>query len=292
MDQVNNHPTAKKIILTECPRDAMQGIPSFIPTKEKVKYLNLLLQVGFDVLDFGSFVSPKAIPQMADTKDILPQLEINNHTQLLAIIANIRGAQEASQYDEISFIGYPFSISETFQKRNTNTDIESSLNIVEEIIRISNKSNKIPIIYLSMAFGNPYGDVWNAEVTSYWTNELVKRGTRIIALADTTGSASPESIKTIYHTLSTEFSKVEFGLHLHSKPDDFLEKVDAGFNAGCRRFDAALKGFGGCPMASDELTGNIPTERLINYFTSKGIDLPLNKDALENALNFSSRIFH
>ena len=284
-------PEAKNIKLIECPRDAMQGISAFIPTQDKIDYLNLLLQAGFDVLDSGSFVSPKAIPQMADTREVLAKLELNGNTSLLAIIANFRGAMEASQFDEITYLGYPFSISETFQRRNTNTSIQSSAHLVSDILELCDKANKQAVIYLSMAFGNPYGDEWGLEIAEHWVNKLINKGAKIISLSDTTGTANPESISKLYGGLSASHSKVEFGLHLHSTPDTWYEKVDAAYKIGCRRFDSALKGFGGCPMAEDKLTGNIATENLISYLHNQGENLRINASSFQKAMEFSSRIF-
>ncbi|MER0438642.1 hydroxymethylglutaryl-CoA lyase [Emticicia sp. W12TSBA100-4] len=253
--------------LIECPRDAIQGIKHFIPTEKKIKYLNLLLESNlFDTIDFGSFVSPKAMPQMADTAKIVRKLDlIHTNTKLLAIIANERGATEACEFDEISYLGYPFSISETFQLRNTNSTIADSMERVKAIQEITEKADKQLVIYISMGFGNPYGDVWNAEIALYWVEELQKLGIKIFSLSDTVGVADPDSIKYIFDNLIPKYPNLEFGSHLHTTPETWKEKIDAAYNAGCRRFDGAILGYGGCPMAADDLVGNMDTENLINF---------------------------
>jgi hydroxymethylglutaryl-CoA lyase len=282
----------QQIKIIECPRDAMQGIHHFIPTELKAEYLNLLLQVGFDTLDFGSFVSPKSIPQLRDTKEVLAKLDLQNTgTKLLAIVANLRGVEEAVLHSEISYLGFPFSISETFQQRNTNSSITESLVTIERMLEQCANSNKTAVIYLSMGFGNPYGDEWNAEIVEQWADALVNRGAKILSLADTTGVSTPEKITTILPGLIQRFPEVEIGIHLHSTADSRIEKIDAAYRVGCLRFDAALKGFGGCPMASDELTGNIATEDLIGYLTKKGLDLHLNLDKWAEAMLLSNSIF-
>lgn len=278
------------IKLVECPRDAMQGLHDFVPTALKIEYLNLLLQVGFDTLDFGSFVSPKAIPQMRDTEEVLAGLELTD-TKLLAIVANLKGVENAVKRSEITYLGFPFSISETFQQRNTNSSIAQSLNTVEEMLNLCDKHGKQAVVYLSMGFGNPYGDEWNTEIVSHWTNELVQKGVKIISVADTVGVSTPEKIKTILPPLVQQFPLVEFGLHLHSTPQQRLEKIEAAFAGGCTRMDSALKGFGGCPMAADDLTGNIATEDVISYLNSKGVSLSLNLEKWGEALMLSNRIF-
>lgn len=279
--------------LIECPRDAMQGLHDFIPTDLKAAYINLLLQVGFDTIDFGSFVSPKAIPQLRDTAEVLSQLDLSNtKTKLLAIVANLRGVEEAIKHQSINYLGFPFSISETFQQRNTNSSIAQSLNTVEEMLNLCEQSNKTAVVYLSMGFGNPYGDEWNVEIVEKWTNELVKRGVKILSLADTTGVSTPDKIKTILPPLIKKYPQTEIGIHLHSTPFTRLEKIDAAYEAGCLRFDSALKGFGGCPMASDDLTGNMATEDLINYLQNKGKDLGLNMNKWQEAILFSAQIFN
>lgn len=282
-----------KFKLVECPRDAMQGLHDFIPTKLKIEYLNLLIQVGFDTLDFGSFVSPKAIPQMADTIEVLANLDLEQtNTKLLAIVANLRGVQEAVNHSEIKYLGFPFSISETFQQRNTNSSIAQSLNTVEEMLSLCAKNNKTAVVYLSMGFGNPYGDEWNYEIVEKWADVLVEKGVQILSLADTVGVSAPEKINTILPQLIKRFTNTEIGVHLHSTPLARLEKIEAAYNSGVKRIDSALKGFGGCPMATDNLTGNIATEDLIYYLNSKGENLELNMDKWQEALNFSVQLFN
>ena len=284
--------TANPFKLIECPRDAMQGLSDFVPTELKVAYLNLLLEVGFDTLDFGSFVSPKAIPQMQDTAAVLSQLNLNEKTKLLAIVANLRGVEEAVKYEEITYLGFPFSVSETFQQRNTNASIQESLKTVEEMLELCRRNNKEAVIYLSMGFGNPYGDEWSPEIVSNWAKALSDRGAPILSLSDTVGIASPEQIKGLYRHLAETLPNTEIGLHLHSTPASWEEKMEAAYTAGCRRIDGALKGFGGCPMAADDLTGNMPTEKMISFLETKGEALSLNMDKWQEALAFSSKIFH
>jgi len=283
--------------LVECPRDAMQGIHEFIDTDLKATYINLLLQVGFDTIDFGSFVSPKAIPQLRDTAEVLSKLELGNtKSKLLAIVANLRGAQEAVSHEQISYLGFPFSISETFQQRNTNSSIAQSVDTVKQLLELCDKHDKTAVIYLSMGFGNPYGDEWNTEIVEKWAHELIGHGAKILALSDTTGMSTPERIKEIVPSLIKQVEDlnqgIEIGLHLHSTPYTRLEKIEAAYESGCRRYDSALKGFGGCPMATDDLTGNMATEDLIGYLNSKGETLNLNMDKWQEALAFSARIFH
>lgn len=285
---------SETVFITECPRDAMQGIVEFIPTEKKIAYLNLLLKVGFDRLDFGSFVSPKAIPQLRDTAEVLDGLEDGSATELLAIIANVRGAQDAVIHERIRFLGFPFSVSETFQLRNTNSTREESLDRVKEIVAICAAKNKTPLIYLSMGFGNPYGDVWNEEIVATYAEALYQLGVRHLALADTVGNSSPDKIRQLYPYLTKEFSDVEWGLHLHSTPQESRDKIEAALAVGCRRFDTALRGFGGCPMAEDELVGNIATENLLssmNTSASGPFQHMLNRDALETAMDYSWQIF-
>ncbi|WP_158795946.1 hydroxymethylglutaryl-CoA lyase [Pedobacter sp. L105] len=278
--------------LIECPRDAMQGIHDFIPTALKAKYINLLLQVGFDTIDFGSFVSPKAIPQLSDTKEVLAQLDLSKTTsKLLAIVANLRGAEEAMFFPEISYIGFPFSISETFQQRNTNSSIRESLTTVEKMLELCDQHGKTAVIYLSMGFGNPYGDEYNASIVEQWASVLVERGTKILSLSDTIGVSTPAQIEELLPLLMNSFPETEIGLHLHSNPDTRREKIEAAYNAGCKRFDSALKGFGGCPMAMDSLTGNMATEELINYLEQQGESLSLNKGKWLQAMLFSEEVF-
>lgn len=279
--------------LIECPRDAMQGIKDFIPTELKVNYLNRLLKVGFDTIDFGSFVSPKAIPQMQDTASVLKGLDLSStRSKLLAIIANVRGAEEACQFDEIHYLGFPFSISETFQQRNTNSGIEESLGRVEEIHNLCLKYNKELVVYISMAFGNPYGDIWNTDIAIKWAHELHKRGIRILALSDTIGSSTPESITTLFSALIPALKEVEFGAHLHSTKEQALHKLKAAYQAGCRRFDSAIHGFGGCPMAKEELTGNIATEAIEEFMNVNSIPLHLNTAELQAAYTESWKVFN
>lgn len=283
----------KKVKLIECPRDAMQGITShFIETPNKITYLNALLKVGFDTLDFGSFVSPKAIPQMRDTALVLEGLNLENvKTKLLAIVANFRGAEEACKFEQIQYIGYPFSISEIFQMRNTGKTIDESLVILQEILELTIKTNKEVVAYLSMGFGNPYGDPWNEDIVANWTETLSKLGVKILSLSDTVGLADRDTIGYLFSNLIPKYPQIEFGAHLHTHPAKWFEKVDAAYNAGCMRFDGAIKGFGGCPMAKDELTGNMPTEKLITYFASKKINLDLNLLSFESAYNEALNIF-
>lgn len=279
--------------LTECPRDAMQGIKEFIPTDLKADYLNQLLQVGFNRLDFGSFVSEKAIPQMADTAKVLKKLNLHaTNTQLLSIIANVRGAQDACQFDEIQFLGFPFSISETFQKRNTNSSMEESLVRVEEIQQLAIKHNKNLLVYISMAFGNPYKDPWNTDIAINWTKKLADMGIRHLALADTTGSSDQKSITQLFTALLAELKEVELSAHLHSTRENSLEKISAAYIAGCRLFDVAIHGFGGCPMAKDELTGNIATEDLQRFAADSKIEMNLNETQLNKAYEMSWKIFN
>ncbi len=285
---------SKFIQITECPRDAMQGIVEFIPTQKKIEYLNLLLKVGFDRLDFGSFVSPSAIPQLKDTAEVLDGLdpEFVAKTDLLAIIANVRGANDAASHEQIKFLGFPFSVSETFQLRNTNSTIEQSMDRVKEILSICARSNKTPLIYLSMGFGNPYGDPWNEELVANYAAQLEQLGVQHLALADTIGSSTPEKIQQLYPFLAKEFEKIEWGLHLHSTSEESRRKIEAALSVGCTRFDTALRGFGGCPMAEDELVGNIATETLLDVLKQEGRDTELDLEAWQAALNYSIEIFH
>jgi len=280
------------IKLIECPRDAMQGIHEFIPTAVKAEYINLLLQVGFDTIDFGSFVSEKTIPQLKDTGDVLSRLDLSSSvSKLLAIVANLRGAQEAATHEAITYLGFPFSISETFQQRNTNSSISKSMDTVKQLLEICDKRNKEAVIYLSMGFGNPYGDPWNAEIVGHWADELVGNGVKILALSDTTGVSSPEKIQELLPPLINRFNDIEIGLHLHSTPGTRFEKIEAAYACGCRRFDSALKGFGGCPMAADDLTGNMATEDLIGYLSAKAEPLNLNMEKWQEAVWFSQKVF-
>jgi hydroxymethylglutaryl-CoA lyase len=284
--------------LIECPRDAMQGWKSFIPTEKKIEYINSLLKVGFDTIDFGSFVSPKAIPQMADTREVVGRLESGVGTKLLAIVANIRGAEEASVFDQISYLGFPFSVSETFQLRNTNSSIEQSLGRVEEIQNLCIKTGKELVVYLSMGFGNPYGDRYSEEIVFEWVNKLVAMDIGIISLADTVGVATPEQVYDMTEYLVDSLPGTEIGVHLHSTPENWKEKLEAAVKAGCKRFDGALKGIGGCPMADDELVGNMNSELMIDYFVHRdslggenGLIRGLNKEALQESLRIAAEIF-
>jgi hydroxymethylglutaryl-CoA lyase len=280
------------IKITECPRDAMQGIKDMIPTDVKVEYLNQLLKVGFEKLDFGSFVSPKAIPQMHDTAKVLDALDLSSgNTQLLAIIANARGAQDACAFAEIDYLGFPFSISETFQQRNTNSSIEESLMRVEEIQRLCVRNKKKLLVYISMAFGNPYGDKWHPEITLDWCLKLKSMGVKHMALADTIGSSNPETISHLFGTILPELNGVALGAHLHATADQSAAKIKAAYDSGCRLFDVAMHGFGGCPMAADELTGNVATEILVQFMKDHGIHFDLKEKELTKALVDSSAVF-
>ncbi len=282
----------EKVKLIECPRDAMQGIKAFIPTAEKVKYIQSLLGCGFDTIDFGSFVSPKAIPQMVDTAEVLAQLDLSKtNSKLLAIVANVRGAQDASEYREIDYLGYPFSISENFQMRNTHRTIAESVDILQEILDIANASGKEVVTYISMGFGNPYGDPWDVDVVGEWTEKLAGMGVKILSLSDTVGTSSPENIDYLFSHLIPKYPDIEFGAHLHTIPSQWHEKVHAAYNAGCRRFDGAVQGFGGCPMAKDELTGNMPTEKMLSYFTAAKSDPGVNWMVFEAAYNKATELF-
>lgn len=287
--QVKNEDT---IQLIECPRDAMQGWPHFLPTEIKVEYLNLLLQVGFDTLDFGSFVSPKAIPQMADTREVIANLRLENtSTKLLAIVANQRGALDASVFEEIHYLGFPFSISPTFQLKNTNSSMEESFDRVKDIQELCIKSGKELVVYLSMGFGNPYGDLYDASILLEWADRMVQEEIKVISLADTVGLASPEQISIALSTLIPQYSTVSFGVHLHSSVLNWKDKLKAAHDSGCRRFDGALKGIGGCPMAQDELVGNMDTEKMIEYFQEKGLLSDLNAKALMESSMMAGKIF-
>ena len=283
---------AQDIQITECPRDAMQGITTFIPTDVKGAYINLLLQVGFDTIDFGSFVSPKAIPQMQDTAQVLQRLDLSNtRSKLLAIIANYRGAEEAAQHEQITYLGFPFSISETFQQRNANTSIAEAFEIVKRIKGLADTKGKKLLVYLSMGFGNPYGDEWHNDVVLHWAKKLVDEAVEYISLADTIGIAAPEQIESLFSSLSGNFKETTWGVHLHSTPDSWRPKVEAAYKSGCKRFDTALKGYGGCPMAKDDLTGNIATENMIAYLQAQKVDLGLNLNKLQEAMDYSGKVF-
>lgn len=278
--------------LIECPRDAMQGWKHIIPTQKKIEYINQLLKVGFDTIDFGSFVSPKAIPQMADTREVVEQLDLeNSNSKLLSIIANVRGAQEAAEFDKIHYLGFPFSVSPTFQMRNTHSAIEESLERVKEIKNISDRKGKEPVVYISMAFGNPYGDEYHEEIVLDWINRLVGEGIGIISLADTVGFAAPWQIASLVKNVISAFPGIETGVHLHSTSANWQQKMDAALQNGCLRFDGALKGFGGCPMAEDELVGNMDTELMIPYFKQLGLLKNIDAEALLKAGEMASTIF-
>ncbi|MDG1403862.1 hydroxymethylglutaryl-CoA lyase [Polaribacter sp.] len=283
----------KKVKIIECPRDAMQGIKShFISTEKKASYINSLLKVGFDTIDFGSFVSPKAIPQMRDTAAVLEKLELSKtQSKLLAIIANVRGANDAVQFEEIDYLGYPFSISENFQMRNTHKTIAESIETLEQILEIADKSKKEVVAYLSMGFGNPYGDPWNFDIVGNWTEKLSKMGVKILSLSDTIGSSTPKDITYLFSNLIPKYPEIEFGAHLHTTPDEWLEKVASAFKAGCNRFDGAIKGYGGCPMAKDELTGNMPTEKLLSYFRAENVDTNIKSMSFDTAYNKALELF-
>lgn len=281
-----------ELTIVECPRDAMQGWAHFIPTEKKIAYLNQLLKVGFDVLDFGSFVSAKAIPQLADTHEVVRKLDMGNgNTKLLAIIANTRGAQDAVQYDEISYLGFPFSISETFQLRNTNKTISESLKQVEEIQQLCISHNKKLVIYISMGFGNPYGDEYNTDIAIQWFKRLNEMGIEIIAMSDTVGIAKPDTIEYIYKHLIPEFPGVDIGAHFHSTAETFEEKLDAAFKNGCRRYDSSIKGIGGCPMAEDDLVGNIATENVVMWAKKNDITLSINQDEFAKSMIMANEVF-
>ncbi len=280
--------------LVECPRDAMQGIKTYIGTEQKIKYINHLLQMGFHTIDFGSFVSPKAIPQMADTPKVLEGLNLDNTTtKLLGIVANQKGAENAAPFEQIQYLGYPFSISETFQQRNTNASIEESLSRVEAIQNLCLKTNKTLVIYISMGFGNPYGDIYSADIAIKWSERLANElEIKVISLADTIGVSNPKNIRSLFSDLIPELPEVTFGAHLHTMPNKWEEKVEAAYESGCRRFDGAFKGFGGCPMAKDDLTGNMPTEKMLSFFDANKIETGINAELLEEALALSSEIMN
>jgi hydroxymethylglutaryl-CoA lyase len=283
----------KTVKIIECPRDAMQGIKTFIPTAKKVTYIQSLLRVGFDTIDFGSFVSSKAIPQMQDTADVLAQLDLSQtQSKLLAIIANTQGAETACTFPEIQYLGFPFSISENFQMRNTHKTISQSLVSLQEILNLADAKNKQVVAYLSMGFGNPYGDPWNTEIVGEWTEKLATMGVKIVSLSDTIGSSTPEMISYLFSNLIPTYPAIEFGAHLHTTPDSWFEKIDAAYKAGCRRFDGAIQGFGGCPMATNHLTGNMPTEKLLSYFTAQKASTNLSPMSFESAYNEASKVFN
>lgn len=282
----------QQVKIIECPRDAMQGIKNWIPTKQKVQYIQSLLHCGYDTIDFGSFVSPKAIPQMQDTAQVLSELDLSvTKSKLLAIVANLRGAEDAVKYPEIHYLGYPFSISENFQMRNTHKTIAESLVILQEILNLAHKNNKEVVAYLSMGFGNPYGDPWNVGIVGEWTERLSAMGVKILSLSDTVGSSTPDIISYLFSNLIPKYPHIEFGAHLHTTPNAWYEKIEAAFTSGCCRFDGAIQGFGGCPMAKDELTGNMPTEKMLSYFTAEKINTNINPMSFESAYNEATKIF-
>ncbi|MFL2666013.1 MAG: hydroxymethylglutaryl-CoA lyase [Flavobacteriaceae bacterium] len=280
------------IKVVECPRDAMQGIKNWIPSKYKISYIQSILSVGFDVVDFGSFVSPRAVPQMKDTHHVLEGLDLSStKSKLLAIVANLRGAKDACNYSQISYLGYPFSISENFQMRNTNKSIEESISELSKIIELANKNKKEVVVYLSMGFGNPYGDQWNYEIVEKWIDLLYFMNIKTISISDTVGAAKIEDIKTVFSNTVVKYPTIEFGAHFHTKPNEWHEKIDTAYKAGCKRFDSAIQGYGGCPMAKDELTGNFPTEKLITYFNSKNVSLNINALHFKSSFNESTKLF-
>lgn len=287
-----NDEATNTVKLIECPRDAMQGWKDFIPTEKKIEYINSLLRVGFDTIDVGSFVSPKAIPQMADTKEVISKIQIpNSNSKLLAIIANTRGAEDALTFDEITYLGFPFSVSETFQQRNTNSSIAESLSRVEEIQNLCIKTGKKLVVYISMGFGNPYGDPYDEEIVFSWVEKLIALDIKIISLADTVGVATPQQVYDVTSYLVESLPGTEIGVHLHSTADNWQQKLDAAVRSGCKRFDGALKGIGGCPMANDELVGNMNTEWMISYFEGKNIETGIDKNALQESVRIAGEIF-
>lgn len=281
---------AFKII--ECPRDAMQGIHDFIPTSQKIRYIQQLLKVGFDTLDAGSFVSPKAIPQMKDTAEVLRKLDLSTtKTRLLCIVANNKGADDAVSFDEVSYLGFPFSVSETFQIRNTNSTIEEAVTRVDYIQNLCLKHNKQLVVYLSMGFGNPYGDPWSPEIVSFWMDHMVKKGIRIVSLSDTIGVSDPENIRLIYSQLSKDHPNTEIGAHLHTRPESWREKIQAAYDSGCTRYDGAIKGYGGCPMAADTLTGNMPTENLLRFLKDNRESPGVDEEQFSLAMEMANYVF-
>lgn len=281
----------EKLKIIECPRDGMQGMHDFVPTDLKIEYINKLLEVGFDTIDFGSFVSPKAIPQMRDTAEVLAGLN-KSTTKLLAIIANVRGAEDAVKHQAITYLGYPFSISETFQKRNTNATIQESLVNLNTIQQLTQNAGKKLVVYISMGFGNPYGDEWNVDYAAVWIDKIQSMGVEIISLADTVGVAKEADISYLFEGVIQKFPKVEFGAHLHTTPSNWQNKLAAAYDAGCRRFDTAIRGFGGCPMATDKLTGNLATENAVQYLSGKSKNLTIDIQKLNDCILFSNRIFN
>ncbi|WP_405202239.1 hydroxymethylglutaryl-CoA lyase [Dokdonia sp. LLG6352-1] len=283
---------SKKVKIIECPRDAMQGIKDWIPTESKIQYIQSLLRCGFDTIDVGSFVSPKAIPQMKDSAEVLHSLDLSKtDSKLLTIVANLRGAQDAVQHEMVDYLGYPFSISENFQMRNTHKTIDQSIDLLQDIIELADSKSKELVVYISMGFGNPYGDPWNVDIVGEWTERLSKMGVKILSLSDTVGTSDPETIDYLFSNLIPRYSNIEFGAHLHTTPTTWHEKVDAAYKAGCVRFDGAIQGFGGCPMAKDDLTGNMPTEKLVSYFASVQAYDNINTMSFESSYNEALKIF-
>ena len=283
---------SERVKIIECPRDAMQGIKAFIPTEAKAKYLQSLLGCGFDTIDIGSFVSPKAIPQMVDTSEVLSRLDLSENTSKFSVIvANVRGAKDAVTHEQVDYLGFPFSISENFQMRNTHKTIAQSVATLQEILNIADAANKEVVTYISMGFGNPYGDPWNVDIVGEWTEKLAEMGTKILSLSDTIGSSTPEIITYLFSNLIPKYPKVEFGAHLHTTPTKWKEKVDAAYKSGCRRYDGAIQGFGGCPMAKDELTGNMPTEKMLSYFQTEKVETGVRWLDFEAAYNKASDLF-
>ena len=281
-----------KIKIVECPRDAMQGIKNWIPTSKKVSYIQSLLSAGYDIIDFGSFVSPRAIPQMRDSEEVLKKLDLGStNSKLLSIVANLRGAKKACEFSQIDYLGYPFSISENFQMRNTNKTIKESVIELNKICDYSNTHNKEVVVYLSMGFGNPYGDYWGNDIVEKWVEVINSLNVNTISLSDTVGSAKKEDIQSVFSNIINKYPFIEFGAHFHTQPDQWFEKIDTAYNFGCRRFDSAINGYGGCPMAKDDLTGNFPTEKLISYFNSKKVELNLNSLQFESSYNEAKKLF-
>lgn len=281
-----------RVYITECPRDAMQGLKDFIPTEDKIRYMNQLLRTGFDVLDFGSFVNPKVIPQLADTDTVVQNLDLSDvNTKLLAIIGNLKGAERAEAYPQIDILGFPFSISPTFLRRNINSDMAETVTRIGEVKEVCDRSGKELVIYISMAFGNPYEDPWNTDVVGEWVEKLAWIGIRHISLADTIGIANPETIEYIFSYVIPTFPEVNFGAHLHTTPSNWKQNVAAAYNAGCRKFDSAIKGLGGCPMAKDDLTGNLATENLIHYLNERGVNTGVHDGQFASCLSLASEIF-
>lgn len=282
----------ENVKIIECPRDAMQGIKDWIPTESKVQYIQSLLRCGFDTIDVGSFVSPKAIPQMQDSAEVLHSLDLSKtDSKLLSIVANLRGAQDAVQHEMVDYLGYPFSISENFQMRNTHKTIAQSVDLLKDIIDLASSKDKELVVYISMGFGNPYGDPWNVDIVGEWAEKLSSMGVKILSLSDTVGTSNAETIDYLFSNLIKRYPEVEFGAHLHTTPTTWHEKVDAAYKAGCRRFDGAIQGFGGCPMAADDLTGNMPTEKLISYFASVKANDNVNAMSFESSYNEALKIF-